>query len=168
MWEKANNARHWWPCYFWRTIFGQHFSSSFNVAWPSSSNFSATLTNLTPSTFCGSIFVNNKKKKTSNRFFYIPTHNWNIFKHCCHCSCNKQRNETAEIDQLKINCGQSQAPWNFSPDYKAVAGAIWWWFATLTSWHWDQRCGGGQGGRVGLAVWYKTKFSNQNFGYQDW
>ena len=50
--------------YFWRTIFGQHFSSSFNIAWPS--KFSAMLTNLTPPPFCGPMILH---KKQATDFF---------------------------------------------------------------------------------------------------
>ena len=61
-------------------------------------------------------------QKISNRFFYIPTCNWNLrflsIAVTVHI-INKQRNKTVIIDHLKINCGQSQTTWNFSPDYKA-------------------------------------------------
>ena len=62
-------------------------------------------------------------QKTTNRFFYIPPCNWNLrflsIAVTVHIM-NKQRNQTVIIDHLKINCGQSQTAWNFSPDYKAL------------------------------------------------
>ena len=64
-----------------------------------------------------------KKEKTSNRFFNIPTCNWNrrffsiaVTVHII----NKQRNQTGIIDHSKLNCGQSQTARKFSPDYKAL------------------------------------------------
>ena len=78
------------------------------------------LTNLTPPPFCGPIILH---KKQATDFFYIPTCNWNLrflsIAVTVHI-INKQRNQTVIIDHLKINCGQSQTAWNFSPDYKAL------------------------------------------------
>ena len=63
------------------------------------------------------------KKKPTNRFFYIPPCNWNLrflsIAVTIHI-ISKQRNQTVITYHLKINCGQSQTAWNFSPDYKAL------------------------------------------------
>ena len=77
------------------------------------------LTNLTPPPFCGPIILH---KKQATDFFYIQTCNWNLrfLSIAVTVHINKQRNQTVIIDHLKINCGQSQTAWNFSPDYTAL------------------------------------------------
>ena len=80
----------------------------------------AMLTNLTPPPFCGSIILH---KKQATDFFYIPTCNSNLRVFSIAVTVhiiNKQRNQSAIIDHLKINCGQSQTAWNYSSDYKAL------------------------------------------------